>query len=107
MVAAATDNPIRGESSAIPAITVIPVGIVVGAGFLPDHEVTVKITRLGEDVSDYLTYSSDRNGRLYADLPATAVKGMLQVAATDHRPDPHDACGRLWSNTYTLSAGGA
>jgi hypothetical protein len=107
MAAAATDNPVRGESPATPAITVTRVGIVVGAGFLPDHEVTVRITRLGENVSDYLTYTSDHNGRLYAELPATAMTGILQIAATDHRPDPDDACGRLWSTTCTLSAGGA
>lgn len=107
MVAAATDHPVRGESPAAPAITVTPVGVVVGVGFLPDHEVTVRITRRGEDVSDYLTYASDSNGHLYADLPATAVTGMLEIAATDHRPDRDDACGRLWSNTTTLSAGGA
>jgi hypothetical protein len=104
MVAAAADNPVRGESPATPAITVTRVGVVIGADFLPDREVTVRITRPGESVSDYLTYTSDRNGHLYADLPATAVTGMLQIAATDHRPDPDDVCGRLWSNTYTLSA---
>jgi hypothetical protein len=102
MVAAAADNPVRGESPATPAITVTRVGVVIGADFLPDREVTVRITRPGESVSDYLTYRTDRNGHLYADLPATAVTGMLQIAATDHRPDPDDACGRLWSNTCTL-----
>jgi hypothetical protein len=32
------------------------------------------------------------------------MTGMLQIAVTDHRPDPDGACGRLWSNTYTLGA---
>ncbi len=105
MVATAADNPVRGESPAKPAITVTRAGVVIGTDFLPDHEVTVRIIRPGEDVSDYLTYSTDRNGHLYADLPATAVTGMLHISATDHRPDPDDTCGRLWSNTYTLSAG--
>ncbi|MBV8178085.1 MAG: hypothetical protein JO045_04635 [Mycobacterium sp.] len=104
MVATAADNPVRGGSPATPAITVTPAGIVIGADFLPGHDVTVRITRSGEDVSDYLTYTADRNGYLYADLPATALTGMLRIAATDHRPDPDGACGRLWSNTYTLSA---
>ena len=98
------DNPVRGESPAAPAITVTRAGIVIGTDFLPGHDVTVRITRSGEDVSDYLAYTADRNGHLYADLPATALTGMLQIAATDHRPDPDGACGRLWSNTYTLSA---
>jgi hypothetical protein len=97
------DNPIRGESPAKPAITVTRAGVVIGTDFLPDHDVTVSITRPGEDISDYLNYTTDRNGHLYADLPVTALTGTLQVAATDHRPDPDGACSRLWSNTYTLN----
>ena len=81
-------TPCRGESPAAPAITVTRVGVVLGADFLPDHEVTVSITRPGDSVSDYVTYTSDRNGDLHAELPATAVTGMLRIAATDHRPDP-------------------
>jgi hypothetical protein len=105
MAATKADNPVRGESPAAPAITVTRVGVVIGADFLPDHDVTVRITRPGEEISDYLTYTADRNGHLYADLPATALTGMLQVAATDHRPDPDGPCGWLWSNTCTLTAG--
>ena len=103
MIAAAADDPIRGESPATPAITVTRLGVVIGAGFLPDREVTVRITRAGESVSDYVTYTSDRNGDLHAELPATALIGTLQIAATDHRPDPDGLCGRIWSNTYTLT----
>ncbi len=103
MVAAAADNPVRGDSPATPAITVTRVGVVIGAYFLPDREVTVRITRPGESVSDYVTYTSDRNGNLRAELPATALVGILQIAATDHRPDPDGRCGRIWSNTYTLT----
>jgi hypothetical protein len=105
MAAAAAHKPVRGGSPGTPAITVTPVGVVIGADFLPHHEVTVSISRPGEDISDYLTYTADGNGHLYADLPATALTGMLQIAATDHRPDPDGACGRLWSNTYTFNAG--
>ena len=103
MVAAAADNPVRGESRATPAIIVTRVGVVIGAGFLADREVTVRITRRGGSVSDYVTYTSDRNGDLHAELPATALRGILQIAATDHRPDPNGLCGRIWSNTYTLT----
>jgi hypothetical protein len=103
MAATKADKPSRGESSPAPTITAVRGGVVVGTGFLPDHNVTVRITRPGEDISDYLTYTTDRNGYLHADLPATALGGMLRIAATDHRPDPDGACGRLWSNTYTLS----
>jgi hypothetical protein len=107
MVAAAADNPVRGGLPATPAITVTQMGVVIGADFLPHHEVTVSISRPGEDISDYLTYTADGNGHLYADLPVTALTGMLRIAATDHRSDPDGACGRLWSNTYTLNVGGA
>jgi len=103
MVAAAADNPVRGQSPAMPAITVTRAGVVIGADFLPDREVTVRITRPGESVSDYVTYTSDRNGELHAELPATALTGILQISATDHRPDPDGQCGRIWSNTYTLT----
>ena len=106
MAATKADNPVRGESRAIPAITVTRVGVVIGADFLPDREVTVRITRPGESVSDYVTYTSDRNGDLHAELPATALHGILQIAATDHRPDPDGQCGRIWSNTCTLKAVG-
>jgi hypothetical protein len=102
MAATKADNPVRGESPATPAITVTRVGVVIGAGFLPDCEVTVRITRPGESVSDYVTYASDRNGDLHAELPATALSGILEIAATDHRSDPDGQCGRIWSNAYTL-----
>jgi hypothetical protein len=75
--------------------------LVTGSGFLPDHRVAVRITHAGEDISDYLTYVTDGHGYLYCELPDGAT-GKLHIAATDHRPDPEGACGRLWSNTYTL-----
>ena len=73
MPATTADNPVRGESPAKPAITVTRAGVVIGSAFLPDHDVTVRIARRGEDISDYLNYTTDRNGHLYADLPATAL----------------------------------
>jgi hypothetical protein len=42
-----------------------------------------------------------RDGCLHSDLP-NGVTGKLYIAATDHRPDPDGACGRLWSNTCSL-----
>ena len=102
MAATKADQPVRGESPATPEITVTRVGVVIGADFLPNCEVTVRITRPGENVSDYVTYTSDRNGNLHAEVPATALIGILEIAATDHRPDPDGQCGRIWSNTYTL-----
>jgi hypothetical protein len=78
--------------------------VVTGSGFLPDEIVTIRISRPEDDVSDYLTYPANRVGRLRAELPASAANGTMYIAATDHRPDPGDACGRLWSNTCTLFA---
>jgi hypothetical protein len=75
--------------------------LVTGSGFLPDHNVSIRITRAGEDISDYLTYLADGDGCLLCELPNSAP-GTLYIAATDHRPEPYGACGRLWSNTYTL-----
>ena len=68
---------VRGDA-ATPAITVMRVGVVIGVDFLPDREVTVRITRPGESVSDYVTYTSDRNGDLHAELPATALSGYCR-----------------------------
>jgi hypothetical protein len=101
MAAVKAVDPSRGGSS--PAITVTRVGVVVGTGFLPERHVTVRITRQGEGISDYLNYAADPNGFLYADLPSTALTGVLQISATDHRRDANGRCGRLWSNTYVLS----
>ena len=95
MAATKADNLVRGESPATPAITVTRVGVVIGVGFLPGCEVTVRISRPGENVSDYVTYASDRNGDLYAELPATALSGILEIAATDHRPDGALDCGEV------------
>jgi hypothetical protein len=101
MAAAKADNPNRGESPTAPTITATRGGVVIGVDFLPDRVVAVKITRPGEDVSDYLTYTTDRNGHLYAELP-TAVAGTLCIAVTDNRPDPDGECSRLWSNTFSV-----
>jgi hypothetical protein len=75
--------------------------LVTGAGFLPDHNVSIRITRAGDDISDYLTYLADGDGHLHCELPES-VTGRLSIAATDHRLEPDGVCGRLWSNTCTL-----
>jgi hypothetical protein len=75
--------------------------LVAGCGFLPEHRVAIRITRAGEDISDYLTYVMDGHGYLHCELPNGGT-GKLYLAATDHRPDAEGASGRLWSNTYTL-----
>ena len=80
--------------------------VVTGIGFLPDHDVTIRINRRGEDVSDFLAYTADGNGHLYAELPTGAI-GTLYITATDHRVDPAGDCNTLWSNTYTVVVGDA
>ena len=75
--------------------------LVIGSGFLPNHNVTVRITRAGEDISDYLAYVTEGDGGMHCELP-DSVTGTLHIAATDHRRDPDGVCGRLWSNTCIL-----
>ena len=80
--------------------------VVTGTGFLPNHSVTVRITTDGEDIVDYLTYTTDPNGCLSAALPQTAIDRDAQITATDHRPDPKGDHGLLWSNAVTVTPGG-
>ena len=75
--------------------------LVTGTGFLPERNVTICVTCTGEDVSDYLAYTTDHNGHLHAELPTSAT-GTLHIAATDHRLDPDGDCDVLWSNTCTI-----
>jgi hypothetical protein len=99
----AQDNP--AAHHAAPAPTISGCGhVITGSGFLPNHGVAIHITRAGDDISDYLTYTTDPSGHLHADLPASAAVGSVRITATDHRPDPGGPCGRLWSNTCTLNA---
>ena len=95
-----SDDPSVSHSSAAPTISAEG-HLVTGSGFLPDHRVAIRITRAGEDIDDYLTYVTDGDGCLHSDLP-NGVTGKLYIVATDHRPDPDDACGGLSSNTCTL-----
>jgi len=77
--------------------------LVTGSGFLPNRSVTIRITYIGEDVVDYLTYISDADGYLSAPLPETAVSETGHIAVTDHRPDPDGDGGLLWSNTVIVT----
>jgi hypothetical protein len=95
-----SDNPSVPHSSATPTISVRGHHLT-GSGFLRDHRVAIRITRAGEDISDYLTYMTDADGYLHGELPNSAT-GTFYIAASDHRSDAEGACGRLWSNTCTL-----
>jgi hypothetical protein len=95
-----SNSPAAPHSSATPTISAKG-HLVTGSGFLPDHNVTIRITCAGEDIDDYLVYVTDGDGCLHCELPS-GVTGTLSIAATDHRRDPHGACGWLWSNACTL-----
>jgi hypothetical protein len=92
----------RPSDPAGPSITATASYVVIGAGFLPDHDVTVRVIYTAEETSDYLTYTTDHGGFLYAVIPTSAAPGLLHITATDHRTDRDGACGLLWSNTETV-----
>jgi hypothetical protein len=56
------------HSSATPTISAEG-HLVTGSGFLPDHNVAIRITRAGEDIDDYLAYVTDGGGYLRSELP--------------------------------------
>jgi hypothetical protein len=95
-----SDNLTAPRSPATPSIGAKG-HLVTGSGFLPDHNVTIRITRAGDYIDDYLAYVTDGDGYLYCELPSD-VTGTLSLAATDHRRDPDGVCGRLWSNACIL-----
>jgi hypothetical protein len=78
----------------------------MGSGFLPNRSVTIRITYVGEDIVDYLTYTSDGDGQLSAALPETVVIETGHITVTDHRPDPDGDGGLLWSNTVIVISSG-
>lgn len=98
-----TDHP--GASTA-PIIRASVNHAITGSGFLPNHDVTLRVTYSAEDVDDYLTYTTDSRGNLHAELPASPAAGPLFIQATDHRSDPAGACGLLWSNIQTVRTPG-
>jgi hypothetical protein len=104
----AGDSPSTPQApmGAAPAITGAVGYVVTGTGFLPDN-ITIRITRSGDGVTDYIAYTTDANGRLDAALPTDPTADTLHVSASDHRPDPDSADGLLWSNTCTITIGAA
>jgi hypothetical protein len=47
-----------------------------GCGFLPDRNVTLRITRAGEDIGDYPTSMTDGDGYLHGELPNSATRSV-------------------------------
>ncbi|MGO9510880.1 MAG: hypothetical protein ACLPXZ_27460 [Mycobacterium sp.] len=98
-------NPTEPRSAnTAPTITAHAGYVVTGAGFLPNHSLTIRVADIADNVSDYLAFSSDVRGGLYAELRTSPGSGTLHVTATDHRTDPLGAGGLLWSNTAILNA---
>jgi hypothetical protein len=102
----APNNPSTPPPAAgvAPTITATAGYVITGAGFLPDHDVTICVTYTAEKISDYLKYTTDPGGDLYGELPISTTTGALHITATDHRKDSDGACGLLWSNTETVQA---
>ena len=100
------DNPSTFPPGALaaPTITVSAGYVVSGVGFLPDHDVTIRVTYTAEDISDYLAYTTDPSGGFHAELPISPTSGALRIAATDYRTEPPGTQGLLWSNTETIGA---
>ncbi len=95
--------PVRPIS---PVISVSRAQVVItGSGLLPNCPVTVRVTSPGEDIVDYLTYTTDSDGYLTAALPETTITRTGYVAVTDNRPDPAGDGGLLWSNTVIVTEG--
>jgi hypothetical protein len=81
MPASVSDDPSGPHSSAAPTISSHG-QLITGSGFLPDYNVAIRVTRAGEDISDYLTFMTDGDGYLHGELPAS-VTGTLYIAVTD------------------------
>jgi hypothetical protein len=81
----------QATTSVAPTITATPGHIVTGAGFLSEHLVTIRVTYTRDDITDYLTYTTDPTGHLNAALPKT-------------RPTTKDQCPG--SGNPRTSAGG-
>jgi hypothetical protein len=100
-------SPVRPVRPAGPTISAHDGQVfIMGTGFLPNCPVTIRIAHSGDDVVDYLTYTSDADGALSAPLPETAVTETGHITVTDHRPNPAGDRGLLWSNTVIVTATG-
>ena len=78
MPASLSNSPAAPHSSATPTISAKG-HLVTGSGFLPDHNVAIRITRAGEDIDDYLAYVTDGHGYLHSELPSS-VTGTVSIA---------------------------
>jgi hypothetical protein len=93
------------QHSETPIILLAADEVVTGWGFLPEHEVTVRISYSADDVSDYITCTTDAHGRLSVVLNCSPTDGVRHISATDYRRDAESRDGLLWSNVETIDSG--
>lgn len=74
---------------------------VNGSGFTPNNTVHVRVV---DDALNtiWFTQSADDNGNLNLQQPIACTLGELHFSANDERPDPNNATGTLWSNTFDI-----
>ena len=74
---------------------------VSGSGFTPNSTVHIRVV---DDALNTLwfTQSADESGVLNLQQPIDCTAGTLHFYANDERPDPNDATGTLWSNTFDI-----
>ncbi len=89
-------------AAAAPAIAAADNTVIIGTGFLPACDVTVRVVYSVDGITDYLAFTSDLHGDLIADVPLSPDSGVVAISASDHRPDPGGDRGLLWSNTVTI-----
>jgi hypothetical protein len=79
--------------------------IVKGTGFLPSHDVHIRVTNNATLVSAFFTTGSDPAGALNHGLNIPCEPFVrLSFSANDERENPQDPTrGALWSNTVTLT----
>src|SRR5271168_3340167 len=77
MPSSVSHNPAAPHSYGTPTIGAKG-HLVTGSGFLPDHNVAIRITHAGEDIDDYLAYVTDGDGYLHSELPSS-VTGTLSI----------------------------
>jgi hypothetical protein len=91
-----TSGGAESAGVAEPTITAHLDHIVTGAGFLPNCSVTVRVTYGADQASDYLAFSADMCGWLYAELPSalpTASYVSLPPITAQTRAGATGCCG--------------
>jgi hypothetical protein len=77
--------------------------VIIGSGFLPNHDIIIRLADDALTPFPALHQSSDGQGKLNArfGIPCTSRLG-LHFTATDGRPDPGNILNQLESNTFDI-----